>query len=826
MTADLTLRKWLGVAFALAMASSGCGAERGEPCEVDGDCRRRLDCLEGICAPALEDPGGDDESRGGPVRVFAIGLRPLPEEAETQTTFASSIRALVEAEVAPFLASDRPNLLVFPENSGLMATLIGQRGATGRGASSAGDALISIYNGYEGAREYYVDRFSHISIPFGAQLLMGPTDTMHRSLELAFATLAEEFGVWVAVTYDVANAERVGDASLLPLLADETDRDRSTVFRVSEPRVPNQTILYAPDGSVHSAHEKEYLVPDEETLLGLTYGRHGNLTRARLPFGELGVVISKDAWMPDVLDRLALSGVNLLIQPEAFSGWAIPHGADEAFPPDVVNEGGYAAVMKHAEFVANVLSCMSVNFFDMVFDCQNAVWVDPHLAPAPGSFVGQDPMPGFGVVAPWAIEDPQEGTLEERRAVLEAEGYALLPGGERENQYAHETVHFDLDLGAPFPMRPNGDVTLVAQSSSAQRRPDAVLLADGTRYVVFEDARGGTSRVYGMRLGSDGEPGELRMRVSSRGPARRPKLARSNDDVLLVFQDGSKDAQRIRVHRSTDGGRSFDGGRTLAEGDVWMPVIAAEGDRVTIAWIDASHGPGRVTLAESADGGRRFGEPFELESVRGEPYDTRQNAWAPSLTRRGETTVIAWIDFRSFTWEVYGSARTADDETFAKPRRLDDALEAVEPIHGDPQVLLTETGDWLLAHTDLRVRREDYDPRVRRLSTDGTSDESSVSIAATDSSGRSQWRPVLAEHEGVVYAAFQDFRDGVNRIRVARSLDGGLTFGDDVLVVDDAAADAFLPAFVSSPTGPPDVLFEATGTGQRQIALAPLPAIP
>jgi predicted amidohydrolase len=826
MAVDLSVRKWLGLSLAItiAIASSACGEGRGEPCNVDRDCRRKLECLEGFCAPALSDPGGDDESRGGPVRVFAIGLRPLPEEAETQESFAASIRTLVDERVAPHLASDRPNLLVFPENAGLMATLIGERGANGRLAESAFDALLSINSTYREAREYYVDHFD-VALGFGTQLLMGPTDTLHRSLELSFASLAAEHGVWVAVTYDVASAERVDDASLLPILADEGDRDRAYVHRAAEARVPNQTLLYAPDGTLHSSHEKEYLVPDEETLLGLSYGRLGNLGRARLPFGELGVVISKDAWMPDVLDRLALSGVNLLIQPEAFSGWTIPHGQDEVFSPDVVNEGGYAAVMKHAEFVANVLSCLSVNFFDMVFDCQNAVWVDPHLAPRLDSFVGQDPMPGFGVVAPWAIDDPGEGTLEERRAVLEAEGYELLPGGERENEYAHDAVYFDLDLGAPFPTRDDGSVALLAASSGAQRRPDAVLLADGTRYVAFEDGRGGTSRIYGMRLGPDGEVGEVRMRATSRGPARRPKLARAGDDVLLVFQDGAPGAQRIRFHRSTDGGRSFDGGKTLAEGEVWMPVVAAEGSRVTVAWIDANEGPGRVTLTESDDGGDHFDEAFELASVRGDPYDTRQNAWSPALARRGEATVLAWIDFRSFTWEVYGAVRASEEEPFQAPRRLDDAFEAFEPIHSDPHVLLTSEGDWLLAHTDLRVRREDYDPRVRFFSREGAS-EPSVSLAVTDASGRSQWRPVLAEHDGIVYAAFQDFRDGVNRIRVARSLDGGRTFADDVLAAPDAAADAFTPVFLPSASGPPALLFEATGTGRRQIAVAPLPSFP
>lgn len=46
--------------------------------------------------------------------------------------------------------------------------------------------------------------------------------------------------------------------------------------------------------------------------------------------------------MPDVLDRLALDGARLMLQPEAFTGWVTPTLPDDEWGPDVVKEGGWA----------------------------------------------------------------------------------------------------------------------------------------------------------------------------------------------------------------------------------------------------------------------------------------------------------------------------------------------------------------------------------------------------------------------------------------------------------------------------------------------------
>ena len=267
---------------------------------------------------------------------------------------------------------------------------------------------------------------------------------------------------------------------------------------------------------------------------------------------------------------------------------------------------------------------------------------------------------------------------------------------------------------------------------------------------------------------------------------------------------------------------------SLASGEVWTPAIAAEGDQVIVAYIDMSEGPSRVTLREISDGGERFSDAAPLERLAEGAYNPRQNQWSPSVSLRAGRAAIAFIDFRSFTWEVHGAFREAGAEAFSDVIRLDDAVDAAEPIHSDPTITLLEGGAALLAHTDLRVRREDYDPRVRLFSfaDGGGIDEAneSLSLASSDADGWSQWRPVIEASGATIYAAFQDFRGGLNHIRFAISEDGGAHFSEDRALISGAEADAFSPIFLAGVGGSaPSIVFEATGSGRRQLALSALP---
>ena len=793
------MKPWAHASALAVIALAACANEEpvaGRACGADGDCDG-LACLEGICAPVFDDPGGEPEPSAGPVRVHAVGLHPVVADHESQETFCAWVRGVVASEVAP--SSDAtPTLIVFPENSGLMAPVIGERGAAARTETTITGAYLALGVTYDAAANYYIERATS-RIESGRLVTLAVTDTLWRSLE-CFATVARERGAWVAVTYNVADAERTTDAAEIAMLVDEGAADRSYAYRAIGDAVVNQTLLYDPEGEIAARWVKEYLVPDEESALALAYGAYGNLRPVALPWGPTASVISKDAWMPDVLDRLALEGTRLVLQPEAFSGWGVAHGEDAAWAPDVVKESGWAHVMRYRSFRANAMACLSANVFEMVFDCQSAIAVDPAFYDTPpGGFIGQDPDVGFADVAPWVIDDDGMGTLEERRARLMETGELLLPesGDALENGYVAGTASAVLDLAA----RTRDPPPLGGIVEGEQRRPAAVALDDGTTFVIAEDTRNGPARLYGVRVGADGSLGEARMRVPGDGPARAPRLAALGQTVHLAWQERVNAVWQVRYARSTDGGRSFPAPIVLSDetADAWVPDVAVDPatNDVHVVFVDTREGAGRIYAARSADGGGSFAPAAPVEPAREGAYDTRQNRWAPAVAARDGTVAIAWADFRSFAWEIWGAFSSDRGASFDAPARLDDADVPHETIHSDPRLAFTDAGEVLLAWTDLRVRHPDYDVRARTIvPSDPGAATASIVLASTDAAARPQWEPAITVNGSSAAVAWQDFRDGSSRVRIAFSGDGGRSFGADRLVDDEigwSPAPAMLP---------------------------------
>jgi hypothetical protein len=122
------------------------------------------------------------------------------------------------------------------------------------------------------------------------------------------------------------------------------------------------------------------------------------LTAVQTPVGNLGFVTSKDAWMPDVVDRLEESGVDLLLQPEFFVGdLATTTGMWSA---DTLKASGYSDVQRHPGFSAMVLPSAVGSVFDFSADQQSHI-AERLAKPAAGRWlIGQPPGPGLTAVTP------------------------------------------------------------------------------------------------------------------------------------------------------------------------------------------------------------------------------------------------------------------------------------------------------------------------------------------------------------------------------------------------------------------------------------------
>ncbi|MBZ0115964.1 MAG: hypothetical protein K8H88_03135, partial [Sandaracinaceae bacterium] len=437
---------------------------------------------------------------------------------------------------------------------------------------------------------HYAGRTS-ATLAAGRLIGLAVTDTVTRALDV-FETLAAEHGVWIAVTTNVADARRVTDPALIDALADEAETDRSFAWEAIGDDLHNQTLVYGPDGGLQHRFRKAYLVPIEEAEdgLALSFGPLDALRPLQLPFARIASVISKDAWMPDVLDRLALEDTQVLLQPEAFSGWGIAHGADAAWAPDVVKESGWAQLARDPELDASVLPCLSQNLFELVFDCQSSVLASTRQGSFRDAWIGQDDDAFFGAVGPWSF-DEGTGTLDERRARLMTQGARLLPGGDLEDQYSAETVTFDLDPTNGFPIASAGtsERALAPSDAGEERRPAIVATEEGFA-VFFEDDRAGRARIYGV-LGSVVENelsfGAARVRVATEGEVRAIRAAARGEQVCLTWQEDRR-GWSARLACSRDGGRSFETPIEVGGGATeWVPDVAIDEDgTVWLAQID------------------------------------------------------------------------------------------------------------------------------------------------------------------------------------------------------------------------------------------------
>jgi hypothetical protein len=113
-----------------------------------------------------------------PVRMFAVGHRQQVSDALTYQTFHDKMAAMMDAtfpgrstfvqagvdDVASHLAPVDPAapanaLVVFPEDTGLLAAFIGSRGAAGRAQTTSTVAIVNLVVSYNQQSAYYQTKF-------------------------------------------------------------------------------------------------------------------------------------------------------------------------------------------------------------------------------------------------------------------------------------------------------------------------------------------------------------------------------------------------------------------------------------------------------------------------------------------------------------------------------------------------------------------------------------------------------------------------------------------------------------------------------------------
>jgi predicted amidohydrolase len=702
-------------------------------------------------------------------RVFAVGPKFSLDWVDTRAHFRDKLLALVDrrrrtpgapaiqrgaGDVASHLRADGRNLVVLPEDVGLPAAFVGSRGAAARRTPPSDQAVVqavvALLGPYAGPMAYYARRYPDLAgrgLPV-RQLDLALTDTFARTAVETFATLARRYHVWLVAGVDMARSWRIvctdragftpppgatrcdrEDPAAVAALRDPDDPGRDYAYEATTPDPVNMALVFDPRGHLVSKQVKAYLTPVElPGGLDLVPGNVDGLRPVRTPVGALGIVTSKDAWMPDVVDKLDQRGANLLVQPEFFVGDTLrPHGQWAA---DTLKAALWSDVLRHPGLRSGVLASLTGNLFSFSADAQSHLVVKPRGPDAPtGRLAGQTRAPGFAAVQPYAIaQRPGRRTVQRRRRLGRA-ALRMLPtgppcpsprrAGACRDGMQEGTTWADVPVAGgvrrhrrPRP-RPHGSpftaARRIAPCACRQRNVD---LATRGRLVAaaWEERRGGDR--IALALSHDGGRTWTRVRrPGGRAPHQWwPQVAIGPDRrVWLSWQAGGP--PHVFYATAKRGGR-FARPRRLAAAPApqWRPAIAATGPgRAVAAWVDerarsadddkpqghllsTTLTPHRAGSAQRVDTGTPVAEAEKLD-----------HAWAPDLAARGRRALLTWIDFHTYDWRVWSRASRDGGATWAPERAVTDTAAGREALDDAPGAALGPSGP-LVTWTDYRNR--------------------------------------------------------------------------------------------------------------------------
>ena len=412
-----------------------------------------------------------------------------------------------------------------------------------------------------------------------------------------------------------------------------------------------------------------------------------------------GSSTSKDAWMPDVIDKLDQAHVDVLVQPEFFVGDTVgTAGHVGAGQPQGVRLLRAAARTRRSRRWRS--RQMTGNVFDFSADAQQAIAVKPRSVRRPAAAAVRRAAAGArarrgrplgGAATRCAADEPMRqrraaagggggGSCSRRPAVPAA---ATKPGPCRDGQ-VEGVVFADVEVGdarrytrarrgaAAVRRSPAAGPSSRSRVRPAQRRAGC---ARAQRVLaVFERAhcrRQARDQIYARPLARR-RPALVAPRAShrARGRQRRRMVAVRRGRPGRRRSGSRGRTTRPRLRASTSATRE----RRPAFARLWRstrrrrPVVAAEADhrrdrrRARGDRVDRRARPvrGRGRPAAGERLLREVGPGEAARAIRlddtgghvGRSPPTLDNDWAPSIAAAGDGVVVAWLDFRAYDWDV------------------------------------------------------------------------------------------------------------------------------------------------------------------------------
>jgi len=319
------------------------------------------------------------------------------------------------------------------------------------------------------------------------------------------------------------------------------------------------------------------------------------------------------------------------------------------------------------------------------------------------------------------------------------------------------------------------DVRLTAQdsaSSTSYNNARCAAVSGDTIHAVWYDTRAGNNEIYYKRSTDGGNHWTTDVRLTN-DPAHSdyPAVAVAGSIVHVAWADNRDGNGEIYAKRSTDGGTTWGPDTRLTYAPSWSynPAIAASDTVVEVVWFDNRDGNAEVYAKHSSDGGLSWGADVRLTN-------NPANSWYPAVAISDSLVHVAWYDNRDGNWEIYYKRSTDGGLSWEPDTRLtNDLAFSSSPTVG-------------ASGAEVCVVWQDTCLHYKYSGDGGSSWSSAYRLPA---SSRLPEYPSVAVTGTEIQVVWKDERNGNREIYAKRSSDGGLSWGSDWRLTNDAASSSF-----------------------------------
>jgi hypothetical protein len=249
-------------------------------------------------------------------------------------------------------------------------------------------------------------------------------------------------------------------------------------------------------------------------------------------------------------------------------------------------------------------------------------------------------------------------------------------------------------------------------------------------------------------------------------------IASSGDTVHVVWYDKSDGNFEIYYIHSTDGGASWENATRLTNNlaKSTSPAIAVYGSVVHVVWCDNSEGNNEIFYRRSTDGGTSWEDEQRLTN-------DIANSYGQTISVSGSIVHIVWVSFEDGIYEIRYRQSTDSGTTWGPEIWLsNNSNYCFNPS-------ITSTGpDVLIVWND--SRDGNLEIYSRRSLDGGLNWEPYVRLTNDPAISLT---PSLSMSGSFVHLVWGDNREGNYKLFYKQSVDGGLSWSEDIRINNTVA---------------------------------------